>query len=182
MGYHGCDQDLRDRVLLGDTSLKQSNNKYDWLGRGLYFWEFGPERALEWAEELKTRGKIKYPSVLGAYINLGHCFDLLDVRYTKVLGEAYPEFESVLSSTGKTIPVNVPLAPGDPDMLIRRRDCAVINWTLDRYENAMGSSIDTVRGVFQEGEPAFPGAFIRQKSHIQIAVREPTCIVGFFRP
>lgn len=182
IAYHGCDRETRDRVLLDNAALRKSENKYDWLGHGVYFWEYGPERAFEWAKEQQVRKKIKEPAVLGAFINLGHCFDLLDVRYTRVLGEAYPEFENVLKATGKILPRNSPQFEGDADNLSRRRDCAVINWTLDRYNEAAMSPVDTVRGVFQEGQPAFPGAFIREKSHIQIAVREPSCIVGFFRP
>ncbi|RYG58873.1 hypothetical protein EON80_26425 [bacterium] len=182
IAYHGCDRETRDHVLLDNVALRRSENTYDWLGHGIYFWEYGPERALEWAEEQHAWGKIKEPAVLGAYINLGHCFDLLDVRYTKVLREAYGEFEEVLMATGKILPQNTPRFEGDVDYLARRRDCAVINWTLERYNKAAMSPVDTVRGVFQEGQPAFPGSFIREKSHIQIAVREASCIVGFFRP
>jgi len=182
IAYHGCDRETRDRVLLGKAALQKSENEQDWLGHGVYFWEYGPARALDWAKKKQAEGKIKESAVLGAYINLGHCFDLLDVRYTKVLGEAYPDFENVLKAAGKILPQNLPKFTGDEDYLSRRRDCAVINWTLDRYNEAAMSPVDTVRGVFQEGQPAFPGAFIREKSHIQIAVREPSCIVGFFRP
>jgi len=41
---------------------------------------------------------------------------------------------------------------------------------------------DTARGVFTEGGPAFPGAGIQKKSHIQICVRNTKCIKGFFLP
>lgn len=41
---------------------------------------------------------------------------------------------------------------------------------------------DSVRGVFIEGGPAFEGSGIFEKSHIQICVRNPNCIPGFFRP
>ena len=41
---------------------------------------------------------------------------------------------------------------------------------------------DTTRGVFTEGGPAFPGAGLFAKSHIQICVRNPNCIQGFFMP
>jgi hypothetical protein len=40
----------------------------------------------------------------------------------------------------------------------------------------------TVRGVFIEGGEAFPGSCIMEKSHIQIAVRDPACIIGVFQP
>jgi len=50
----------------------------------MYFWENGPSRALDYAQELKNRpaGKVKNsieePAVIGAIIQLGNCLDLLD--------------------------------------------------------------------------------------------------------
>jgi len=41
---------------------------------------------------------------------------------------------------------------------------------------------DSTRGVFTEGGPIFPGAGILEKSHIQICIRNPNCIKGFFLP
>jgi hypothetical protein len=46
---------------------------------------------------------------------------------------------------------------------------------------AQGIGYDSVRCAFAEGPPAFPGAGIRAASHIQIAVRNPGCIIGVFR-
>lgn len=45
IGYHGCDRHLRDAVLAGKSNLKTSENDYVWLGKGIYFWGFGKERA-----------------------------------------------------------------------------------------------------------------------------------------
>lgn len=83
--YHGCDAAVRDRVIQRGGVLQMSRNDYDWLGPGIYFWEHGPERAMEWAREQKKRGKIEKPAVLGAVLNLGQCFDLLDAANTEVL-------------------------------------------------------------------------------------------------
>ena len=33
-----------------------------------------------------------------------------------------------------------------------------------------------------EGESVYPGAAIYSKTHIQIAVRDPACIMGYFLP
>lgn len=41
---------------------------------------------------------------------------------------------------------------------------------------------DTVRGLFWEGEPLYDNAGVRQGNHIQICVRDPDCILGYFRP
>jgi hypothetical protein len=38
LGYHGCDKKVGERVLAGER-LKPSENEYDWLGHGIYFWE-----------------------------------------------------------------------------------------------------------------------------------------------
>ena len=80
--FHGCDSRVVEAVLAGKAKLHASENNYDWLGHGIYFWEHGPARALEWAvQQSKRKGsKIKKPSVIGAIISLGHCFDLLDIN------------------------------------------------------------------------------------------------------
>jgi len=41
---------------------------------------------------------------------------------------------------------------------------------------------DSVRGVFVEGNELYPTAGFRDKNHIQIAIKNPECIKGFFLP
>ncbi len=126
--------------------------------------------------------KIKSPAILGAFINLGECFDLLDTANTGLLEQLYPEFRRFILQSGKSVPKNEP-APGtqEPDKVLRKLDCAVINWSLDQLSR-VGRVYQTVRGVFVEGNPAYPGGGIMLKSHIQISVRDQRCIIGFFRP
>ena len=177
-----------EAVLSGNRKLKASNNPWDWLGSGIYFWEHGYERALEWAREsLRRKGAASgQAAVLGAIIQLGNCFDLLDIRYTKSLLGAFELLEETLAREKKTIPINFG-GNADGDLIMRHLDCAVINFAIELAESDARSRgrqmlYDSVRGAFEEGEPAFPGACVRQKTHIQIAVREPSCIVGYFRP
>ena len=184
VAYHGCDAAVAERVLLGRAELQPSDNPYDWLGRGIYFWEHGPRRALEWAKELKRREprKVRHPAVLGAYINLGFCFDLLDRRYTQALTDAYPAFVASRRALDQPLPRNRP-AGGSRDHVLRFLDCAMINWFLEEVAHAAGRPVfQTVRGAFIEGERAFPGSGICAKTHIQIAVRDLGCILGYFRP
>ena len=49
-------------------------------------------------------------------------------------------------------------------------------------ESFQKQRLQTVRGSFQEGAPAFPGSEIRAKSPIQIGVRDVSGILGYFRP
>lgn len=173
IAYHGCDESVVKRVLTTGEPLSASENDYDWLGYGIYFWEFGPERALEWAIEQKKRNptRIRKPAVIGAVIHLGNCFDLLDTRNTDKLEAAFQGYASLA-------PEPLPINKGPLHFL----DCAVINYGIPKLEEAFDVKFQSVRGVFQEGTPAFAGSDIRRKSHIQIAVRDPGCILGYFKP
>jgi hypothetical protein len=179
IAYHGCDETVVTNVLTLGHQLKPSENDYDWLGHGTYFWEYGPRRALEWAKASK---KIKKPAILGAIINLGSCFDLLDTAYTRLLKELFPFYCEECEKRGVPIPQNLP-AGGEAsgDLLRRHLDCAVINWCLNLLERK-DFHFHSVRGVFSEGDAAYAGSKIMEKSHIQIAVRDVNAIVGFFKP
>lgn len=182
--YHGCDREIAESVLLGRTRLEPSHNDYDWLGAGIYFWEYGPQRALEWAAGLARRRpqQIKTPAVLGAIIHLGVCFDLLDVRFTDKLAGLFPTFAQTLEAAGQPVPRNEPAHGTDRDLVRRKLDCAMLNWAIPEIEAGVGTLFQTVRGVFQEGVPAFAGSGILRKSHIQVVVRDAGCILGYFRP
>jgi hypothetical protein len=182
IGYHGCDKAVRDRVIQKGDTLRAQPKSYDWLGHGAYFWEHGPARALEWAKQQKARGKLDQPAVLGAVLHLGQCFDLLDSDYTDLLGKADPDFCQTMRSACTPIPANEPLHAADSDRLLRKLDCAVVNWTIDQLERDGKLHFHSVRGVFQEGATVFPNSGIHQRSHIQIAVRDPACILGYFVP
>ena len=183
-GYHGCDSRVSDTVLAGKAKLLASENTYDWLGHGIYFWEHGPARAFEWAEQQARRkgSKIKRPSVIGAVIQLGNCFDLLDVRFTKELSLHATDLEQALKAEKRDLPHNQTTGVGDFDWLRRHRDCFVLNSVIPLVERFNDCNFHSVRGVFQEGEPAFNGAGIKLKSHIQIAIRDPRALIGYFRP
>jgi hypothetical protein len=148
------------------------------LGAGIYFWEYGVDRALEFAKLQKKRGRIRKPAVVGAIVQRGACFDLMDTRYTTELGEAYELFKKLTRRAGAPLPLN---EGKTPDRKLRHRDCAVLNFYLEALDEK-GLRFDTVRCAFLEGRRAFAGSGIWQQSHIQIAVRNPACVVGVFRP
>lgn len=184
LGFHGCDRKVGERVLSGDVQhLKRSENKYDWLGSGIYFWEGNPARALQFAQEAMerrhlTRGKVEEPFVVGAIIDLGLCCNLFDTAALDELGEAHEIVELIGSLDGdKTMPVNKGEGRGQ-----RFLDRAVIEMMHKARQVARLPSYDTVRAGFPEGGELYDGAGFSKKSHIQIAVRNEACIKGYFRP
>src|SRR5437667_12577817 len=48
IGYHSCSQEAAEQILAEQRFLP-STKTYDWLGEGVYFWEYAPYRALDWA-------------------------------------------------------------------------------------------------------------------------------------
>ena len=82
---------------------------------------------------------------------------------------------------GKDMPVNTPLGRNN-DLLLRELDCAVIeNLHFFRAPGAI-QPFDSLRGVFSEGEELYENAGFKEKDHIQICIRNPNCIKGYFLP
>jgi len=183
LAYHGCETDVAEKILDGLDFVRGSANAYDWLGQGAYFWEHGPDRAIEWAQRQKKNGKIAKPAVVGAVVKLGMCFDLLDSAQGNQLANEYPNFVRHWKGRKRSnLPANVAAGPWDYHKRHRFLDCAMIQFVVDRINRRSSQPIQTVRGVFVEGDPAYPGACVHPKSSIQIAVRDPRVIVGYFRP
>lgn len=188
LGFHGCDKTIRDEVISKEgVVLKPSKNAYDWLGNGVYFWENNCQRALEFAIFLKenpphnSKQRIREPAVIGAVIDLGFCFDLLDSEYLKLLKEGYNFLEKSHKQHGLNIPENSALIEGG-DLVKRHLDCAVIETVHQVNRDKGRPGFDTVRGVFFEGKDLYANAGFKERNHIQIAVRNPNCIKGYFVP
>lgn len=174
LGYHGCSAEIADAIIAGRKSVarwRMSETPWDWLGRGIYFWEHSPHRAVQWARARarRTGGK---PGVVGAVIQLGQCLDLTDVRFTRELPSTYRFIKRAFHAAGFALPTN------GSDNLRRELDCLVLNTHLDFAEQ----EFQTVRAPFSEGAAAYPGAGFQRFTHIQIAVRDRSCILGVFRP
>ena len=182
IGYHGCRTDasidFARKLLDGTAEIDQwrsSVNDYDWLGHGIYFWEYAPERAVEWAGDDGL--------VIGAIIQLGRCFDLTNTRYTNELRSAYHRHLELCASKGIELPEN-----HGQGLKNRKLDCSIINALTSGTDRIAGRSgregmyYQTIRCPFEEGESVYPGTSIRMETHVQVAVRDHRCILGVFRP
>lgn len=179
LGFRGCDQSLVEEVVKGSNDLRASENTFDWLGHGIYFWENSPQRAYEFALTQNARGKLSAPSVLGAVLNLGFCLDLLEFENLQLLRYGYALLKDTKGSSDFPRNKNV---KGSSDLLLRDLDCAVIETLHLAKESGNHPPFDSVRGMFLEGEELYPNAGFQEKNHIQICIRNPNCIKGFFVP
>ncbi len=182
-GFHGLDEEVGKRILTGETELKPSENNYDWLGHGVYFWEDSLERARQYADESISRknSKIKKPFVIGAVIDLGNCLDLLDKKWLDFLKTAYDELKIALDEDGAMLPTNSPFGINDLDFKKRELDCAVIRYAVKLAETE-NNKFDSVRAAFWEGEELYSNAGFKTHNHIQLSIMNMDCIKGIFLP
>lgn len=178
IGFHGCNKKTFNSVIKEGGYLRKSENTYDWLGHGIYFWEQNLERARDWA---KRRYKDD-AEVIGAVLDLGYCLNLTDSASAKYLEQGYRLLKARCETIGTDLPVNRSSKKTE-DILLRDLDCSVIQQIQDYYSNTPSMpAFDSVRGVFIEGDPAYPGAAIKSKTHIQLCICNPNCIKGYFAP
>jgi len=186
LGFHGCDASVAEKVFAGRADLKPSENDYDWLGHGVYFWEQNPRRALDYARLLKKypqrnrRAIVRRPAVVGAIIDLGLCLNLLDAQFLALVRDAFAHLEKSAAVTGMPLPRNRSVGKSG-DLLLRNLDCSVIETAHELRNLGAFAPFSTVRGVFVEGAPLYDGAGFHAESHIQICVRDTRCIKGYFR-
>ncbi len=168
-GFHGCSRKAAESIVLS-FDFKQSSNDFEWLGKGFYFWENDPLRALKWAVDKKKEN----PTVLGAIINPSQCLDLTSPDGAQFLRLAYQKLVTIYTSTGQKLPKNQRGHKNDNDELKRRLDCAVLNTLFEDRK------IPAVKSPFIEGEPVYPGGKFFEKTHTQICIQDASCILGLF--
>jgi hypothetical protein len=168
VGFHGTTAHQVDRLVSG-YAFTPSSNTDDWLGGGVYFWEYAPKQAWWWAGKSK---KFEKPAVVGAMIRLGDCLDLLDPANVQSLKTLHTAMMKKWRQTGSKIPEN-----GNQH---KNLDCAIFN---NLYTLASDNSrpIDTARAVYVPTESAkriWKRSWIYEEAHIQICVRNQQNILA----
>jgi len=192
VAFHGCDLSVAEKIIANESDaychLKPSKNPYDWLGDGIYFFEDDFERALQFAvtssenpAKVYSAKPITLPYAMGAVIRLGNCLDLSKQNGILEFKAAYEELEAA-RQPDQVLPSNHAAGPDDEEVILRNLDRAVINYIHGKRITQGLPPYDTVRGFFHQGQPAFSTSAIGQLSHVQIAVRNGDCILGYFHP
>ena len=166
IGYHGTSVEAARRIL--SSGFEISRNEYDWLGDGAYFFQDAPLRAREWAQQRFGADA----AVVGAEIDLADCVDLLDIPWERVIVRTFARYIAHLSESGLPVP--------EQSRGAHRLDRGVLNYLVDGLAED-GGHVRSVRAVFPEGEPMYPGSALLNRAHVQIAVRDRTAIVRTWR-
>lgn len=161
-GYHGTHQDTVSALLEGD--YRMSRNDYDWLGDGVYFWQDAEQRAWEWAR----RHHGERAAVIGAEIHLRDCVDLFDISWEHIVRAAYRSLHLGLRAAKLPLPSQL----GD----MHRIDREVMNLVVEMLAQE-GRQIRVVRAAFREGYRLFYRSAFFDRTHVEVAVRDPALIV-----
>ena len=166
MGYHGTNILAANAIL--DEGFRISENQYDWLGDGVYFFQEAPQRAWDWA--LTRHGH--EAAVVGARISTVECINLLDTGWNSFMANAYDSYLSFLNRLGDRVPEQ---SGGN-----HRLDREVMNYAVGVLED-LGHNVACVRAAFAEGRPVYPNSAILDLTHVQISVRHPErCLVDIW--
>ncbi|MBZ0273964.1 hypothetical protein K8I61_18135 [bacterium] len=171
VAFHGTRKRVAEKLVDG-APFGPSENDDDWLGHGIYFWEYAPQQAWAWAED--RFGKTE-AAVVGSLIRLGRCLDLLDPGNAVILKATHDKLASVLNASGKRLLQNANKH--------KFRDCAVFNYLFQKLEDE-GLAIESTRAVFVPLKSGgklprvWPRSGVFQNAHIQLSVRAPANILA----
>ncbi|QEH35051.1 hypothetical protein OJF2_35960 [Aquisphaera giovannonii] len=187
IGYHGTGLTAALRIVNRIEDFRWSDRDYDWLGRGIYFWEYAPNQALNFAkirQRQYQRKKHKTPddrrrateplAVVACMVRLGFCLDLTEPENIEYVASVYQDYRALMAEMGVEPPGN--------SRKYRRLDCAVFEYAYKVIgESAPNSTVDTARGIYVPtagDRRIWPGSWIARDTHIQLCVRNPASLLG----
>src|SRR5690606_33668321 len=134
-------------------------------------------------ERMYTKQPIATPAVVGVVLRVQRWLDMTTQDGLHRFADAHQTMVELFSTEGLPLPVNESAGEHDEDYILRRLDNAVFHVLHQLHDDAFGGTpfYQAVRGAFPQGKYITEHSF-RTDSHIQIAVRDPGCVVGWFLP
>ncbi len=170
IGYHGTRRRTALRLVTGEQAFEHSRQPYDWLGHGVYFWEYAPQQAWAWA---KKRYGTEDIAVVASMIRLGSCFDLLDPINAARVRAYFDRMRTEAAFTGSPLPRNFNAR--------KYFDCHVLEYAYEAFEKEEHEIVDTCRGVYVptgRSKRLWPNSWLSAEAHVQLCVRNPSCVLG----
>lgn len=174
IGYHGTTLGVALKLVNRITEFTASTRDYDWLGRGIYFWEYAPRQALYFAK-LRQKQLQKKPNkteqekhrandqlaVVASTIRLGFCLDMAEPENVEYLAAIYDSYKAAIELSGDSLPTN--------SRKYRRLDRAVFEYAYKVIEETEpGIKVDTARGIYvpKDGDKRiWDGSWISRHPH-----------------
>lgn len=190
LAYHGCDIITRDLLVSGRLNeLTPSDNEYDWLGSGTYFFQDDYLRAAKFAIASSEQPNKRYtarpivtPAVVGAVLRVSHWLDMTTQEGHQKYKEGYEALKLAHEAPASPpMPKNTKASKNDEFTIIRKLDRAVIEM-VHKIRKKDEPEYVAVRGAFYQGDPLADSSEFRENTHIQIAVRKEEAVVGWFIP
>lgn len=187
VGYHGTGLSAALRLVNRIEPFRVSERNYDWLGRGVYFWEYSPKQALTFAairqrqlrkKKAKTvdeqRRATEPLAVVACTIRLGFCLDLTEPATVEYIGSVYTDYTEMMAEAGEPLPQNT--------RKYRKLDCQVFEYAYRLLEESSPTSVvETARGIYVPtggDKRVWEGSWISRDTHIQICVRNLSSLLG----
>ena len=174
VGYHATELPVAQAVVGSGVKLIHSMEEKDWLGTGIYFWAYSLTHGIRWAEMRHADGRLADPAVLKMKIKLGKCLNIEEHDWHNEMVQAYELLDEQCQKLGIPLPQNERSVDG---ILIHRYlDCSVIDQMHWIRRIRKLPKYDTLIGAFPDGPEVFPGGSFHTKSHVQVAVRNYSCL------
>lgn len=103
--------------------------------------------------------------------------NLADTEALTLVKSAHQTYVELCATSGAP-----PAENRGSELQIRRLDYAVIETLHQLRQKERKQPFDTVRGFFLEGRELYPAAGFRELDRIQICVRSPKQVIGYFLP
>ena len=117
--YHGTRLSTALRIANRVADSQWSRQNFDWLGHGVYFWEYAPGQALNFAQVHKLQAQqwadptpedhrraAEPIAVVASMIRLGFCFDLLEPTNLEYLLKKFGKYQELVKLSGGILPRN----------------------------------------------------------------------------
>ena len=170
-------------MLAGNDTLSMSRNPYDWLGDGIYLFEDDWRHAVYFAQRARdnparayTRRPIRQHAVIGVALRIRLWLDMC----TQEGIHEYVDAHTDLQNSGTSLRVNRRSQDDDPDLILRPMDRQIINHIHALRRSRGQPSYDAVRSHFVQGSPLLETAGFKRDTHVQLALRNQDCVLGYF--
>lgn len=172
-GYHGTTLRAANSIL--DNGFDFSTNKYDWLGKGIYFWQDAPQRAWNWAVEYtQNKHPDDAPVVLCSELDLNNCMDFLDSNpgndWYFALNNTYKLLKERISQMTEEEYKQFP--PPIQKGKLHGWDRCCIDFLIKEILEPQEEYISSVRAAFSDGKAIFENSGLYDLAHVQIAIRD----------